>query len=74
MHNSNLFYFILSIAKQHGEPTVDVAVSEFEPWAVFQGCTCTGFSLDYLAVISQNPQNSFIESNAESTGHALLNG
>jgi hypothetical protein len=51
-----------------------VSVSEFEPQVAFQGCTCTGFSLDHLKFISQNPQNRFIGSNAESTGHILPNG
>jgi hypothetical protein len=38
-----------------------IAVSDFEH--LFQVCTCSGFSLDHLAVISENPQNRFIRFN-----------
>jgi hypothetical protein len=41
-----------------------VSVSEFEPWAVFQGCACASFSLYHLSEKLQ--ENRFIGFNAES--------
>jgi hypothetical protein len=51
---------------QNNVETLLVSVSEFEPQALFQGCTCTGFSLDHLKFISKNPQKKFFGFNAES--------
>jgi hypothetical protein len=43
-----------------------VSVSEFEPQAVFQGYTCTGFGLAHLKFLYRSPHNSSVALNAES--------